>query len=258
MGDVAFQRGGIRSGVCTMAPARRRSAGQRLGGPEVSLCEHPTDAGPGNPAKRTQHSVANGSARQVIAGPAISLSDSRRIGCGRRQRGRYCRAVAYFDSQGYYEALDAERARRGLTWAGVARELNAPFAHRPDIPPISVSTITGVRGRTSLNGNIVVHTLMWLGRSPEEFIADHPVEPAALPRLKMGCLPRWDTEKLYAAIDEQLAALGLSWARAALEVGDFTPTTLKAVRKAVSFPRAMRLLAWLRRPAADFVTNEPV
>lgn len=163
-----------------------------------------------------------------------------------------------FDIGAYFGALDTERIRRGLTWAGLTRELNAPFAHRPDIHPISSSTITGMRSRGSLNGNIVVHTLMWLRRAPEEFMIDHPVEPGSLPELEVGHLRRWDTVALYETIDARRDALQLSWSKVAVEVGGFTSETLRSLRNSVGFPRVMRVLGWLRRPAAEFVLNLPV
>jgi hypothetical protein len=86
----------------------------------------------------------------------------------------YPRKVPGFDVEMYFSALDEERDRRGLTWAALTRELNAPFAHRPDIPPIASSTLTGMRAKGGLNGNTVVHTMMWLRRAPEEFTPGHP------------------------------------------------------------------------------------
>lgn len=163
-----------------------------------------------------------------------------------------------FDIERYFAAVDQERTSRGLTWAGLTRELNAVFAHRPDIPPIASSSLTGMRSRGGLNGNIVVHTLMWMGRTPEEFTAGHPVSGAPLPSLKAGCLPRWDGAALFGALDEQRLERGLTWVALAREVGGYTPPMLKTVRTGVGFPGVMRLLAWLHRPAADFVVNVPV
>ncbi|HUS62070.1 MAG TPA: hypothetical protein VMY34_07720 [Acidimicrobiales bacterium] len=173
-----------------------------------------------------------------------------------------------FDIEQYFAAVDHERSRRGLTWAALTRELNAPFSHRPDIPPISASTLTGMRNRGGLNGNIVVHTLMWLGRTPEDFTPGHPVSGAPLPSLEPGCLPRWDGEALYAAVDAKRAELGLTWAGAARDIGVFehdgrtyplyTPAMLRTLRSIVGFPRAMDLLAWLHQAAATFVINVKV
>lgn len=164
-----------------------------------------------------------------------------------------------FDVDAYYTAIDHERQHRQLTWAGLVRELNAPFAHRPDIPPIAASTITGMRFRGGLNGNIVVHVLMWLGQTPEDFTPGHPVAGTALPPLTPGRLPRWDAEALHRAVDQRRQQHGLTWVGLATELGPFfTPATLRSVRKGVGFPHVMKLLAWLDRPAGDFVVNVAV
>jgi len=162
-----------------------------------------------------------------------------------------------FDVETYFLALNRAREERGLTWASLTRELNAPFAHRRDIPPIASSTLTGMRSKGGLNGNTVVHTLMWLGRAPEDFAPDHPVPPRVLPPLEMGCLPRWDTTALRAAVDSHRVAMGLAWKEAASQVvrqgGLYSPGSLRQLH--AGFPAVMGLLAWLMRPAADFVVN---
>lgn len=163
-----------------------------------------------------------------------------------------------FDVAAFYAALDKERQARGLSWAALTRELNAVFAHRRDIPPISASTLTGMTMKGGLAGNWVVHTLMWLGRTPEEFAPGHPVPGSPLPRLRQGSLPRWNGEALLAALDARRVERALTWAEAAREIGGYTAGTLRSVRRGVMFPMVMRLLAWLERPAADFVTNVPV
>lgn len=67
--------------------------------------------------------------------------------------------------------------------------------------------------------------------------------------------PRWDTAALHAALDDQRAARKLTWRSAAREIGEYTPAMLRNVQRGVGFPMVMRLLDWLRRPAADFVVN---
>lgn len=163
-----------------------------------------------------------------------------------------------FDVAAYNAALDTERQARGLSWAALTRELNAVFAHRRDIHPISASTLTGMTNKGGLNGNIVVHTLMWLGRTPEEFTPGHRVPGSPLPQLQQGSLPRWNGEALFAALDALRAERGLTWAGAAREIGGYTAVTLRSVQRGVGFPSVMRLLGWLERPAADFVINVPV
>jgi hypothetical protein len=165
--------------------------------------------------------------------------------------------VAGFDVHEYFLAVDAARQQRGLSWAGLTRELNAPFAHRADIPPIAASSLSGMRAKGGLNGNIVVHTLMWLGRAPEEFTQDHPVAAHPLPPLVMGYLPRWNTPELRSAIETQRRSEGLTWQQAVERVwaqgGLYSAGSLR--NTSVGFPAVMGVLAWLERPAADFVHN---
>lgn len=160
-----------------------------------------------------------------------------------------------FDVDAFFYALEQERQRRELSWAALMRELNEVFAHRTDIPPISASTLTGMRGKGGLAGNWVIHVLMWLGRTPEEFAPGHPVAGIPLPPLRTGFLPRWDAPALWKALDAQRVERGLSWTSAATEIGGCTAATLRSVRRGVGFPTVMRLLAWLGRPASDFVIN---
>lgn len=167
-------------------------------------------------------------------------------------------ALVPFDIAAYFDALDQARDRRGLTWAALTRELNDPFAHRPDIPPIATSTLTGMIKRGGLNGNTVVHTLMWMGRSPEEFTPGHPVRGVRLPTLQPRFLPRWAAADLAAAVDAQRKSQGLTWTAAAADIDGYTTNMLRNVERSLGFPQVMGLLAWLGRPAADFVVNVAV
>ena len=63
-----------------------------------------------------------------------------------------------FDPNALYEALDAQRQARGLTWADVSRETG-----------VAVATLkrTALGGRLEVDGMLaMVH---WLGRSVESF-----------------------------------------------------------------------------------------
>jgi len=57
-----------------------------------------------------------------------------------------------------YAALDAERERRGLTWAQVARECG-----------VAESTIKRTRGVGRFETDGVLAMTQWLGRSVEDF-----------------------------------------------------------------------------------------
>jgi hypothetical protein len=110
-----------------------------------------------------------------------------------------------FDLAALYTAPDEQRRARGLTWAGVTREINRPDA-RPVLHPVSVSSVTGTsRGRGG-EGNNVLLMLLWLNRTPESFVPGHPA-PAApgtlLPRPSADRHLRWDVPALHAALDAQ-------------------------------------------------------
>lgn len=78
-----------------------------------------------------------------------------------------------FDMAALHTVLDEQRLVRGLTWAGVTREINRPDA-RPVLHPISVSSVTGTRHGRGGEGNIVLQMLLWLDRTPESFVPNHP------------------------------------------------------------------------------------
>lgn len=69
-----------------------------------------------------------------------------------------------FDAAALYDALDAERTRRGATWAQIAREMG-----------VSPSTVTRTRlgGRMEVDGMLAM--VGWLGMSVETFVIDDQV-----------------------------------------------------------------------------------
>jgi hypothetical protein len=143
----------------------------------------------------------------------------------------------------------------------LAAVLSEPFSHRPDIPPINASTLRGIRTRTTLNGNIVMTVLRWLGRSPESFVGGCTISDsgARIPDAGPGHLLRWDLVRLDDAIERRQAELGTSRTDVARELG-VSPGLLTGLctRHTVGFPWVMRLVVWLGQPAASFVDDVPV
>ena len=68
-----------------------------------------------------------------------------------------------FDAHALYEALDAQRAVRGLIWADVARETG-----------VAVATLKRAAegGRVEVDGMLAM--VAWLGRSVESFTRETP------------------------------------------------------------------------------------
>jgi hypothetical protein len=163
--------------------------------------------------------------------------------------------VSYaFDLRAVYDAMDARRRARQLTWAAVGDEVNRLRTWRR---PIAVSTITGLRDKPSGEGDGILQMLMWLRRTPESFVrgmADPKSDRFVSPNLAKGQILRWDTGALHGALNAQRLARGLSWPDVARELPGFTPGMLTTLAKGgrIGFPRVMRLVAWLGQPAARF------
>src|SRR5262249_15541711 len=107
-----------------------------------------------------------------------------------------------FDSQALFDAVDAQRRQRGMTWAELSQELN-----------ISTSTIKSMTKRSwgiELDG--VIGLARWVGRTVESFAGGDggpPPEPNTSGR--SGRFLRFNTEKLYAALNEERERRGISW-----------------------------------------------
>ena len=155
-----------------------------------------------------------------------------------------------------YAALDAQRQARGMSWQQVVREINALFASVPE-RPISPSTLTGLRKRGAIEGDGVLQMLRWLNRAPESFVPGHQeaaAEAATLPEVGPDKILRFDTGKLYSALDAQRKERGMSWQQVASEIGGFSAAGLTRLSKGgrTGFPEVMRITRWLGRPAACF------
>jgi len=161
---------------------------------------------------------------------------------------------ADFDVDALYEALDAERLARGLSWAQLAREVSAQFG-RTGLSQIAGSTLSGMRGRRFVEGDGVLQALRWLNRTPESFVPGHPpASDEALPHVGTDRILRFDAIAIYNALDAQRTARGLTWPQVADEIGGVAPGGLRRLAKGgrVGFPEVMRIFRWLGRPAASF------
>ena len=162
---------------------------------------------------------------------------------------------ADFDLFALYEAVDKRRRERNLTWASVAEEVNR---FRTTRRPIATSTITGLRTKPVGEGDSILQVLLWLGRTPESFVSDNPdadSERFRLPILTTGRILRWDTHALYLALNTQRLERQLTWLGVARELRGFTPGMLTNLSKGgrIGFPRVMRLVGWLGKPAVTFM-----
>jgi hypothetical protein len=163
---------------------------------------------------------------------------------------------ADFDIAALYDALDAQRMARGLSWQAAVGEINSGFAGTP-ARPVSASTVTGMRGRANIEGDGVLQMLLWLGRTPESFVpgnAGAVGDPFVLPGVDARHILRFDAKAIHAALDAQRSERGMTWAQVADEIGGVQPAGLTrlAAGGRVAFPHVMRVFRWLDRPAASF------
>ena len=160
-----------------------------------------------------------------------------------------------FDLRALYDALDEQRRSRDLTWSGLTQQVNR---YRTTLRPIAQSSITNLKDTPDGEGDGILQMLLWLGRAPESFMFDVPdadLPRYRLPELTNGQILRWDTKALFAALDEQRRELGMTWAAVARDLRGFTPGMLTNLAKGprIGFPRVMRLVRWLDRPAVTFM-----
>jgi hypothetical protein len=168
--------------------------------------------------------------------------------------GQVSNAGSDFDVNALYDALDAQRNERGISWTQLTRELNDLFRDVKLARPIATSTVTGMRDKGGLNGNGVIQMLIWLKRTPESFCPGWPVKGKLFPVVPADRIVRWYGPKIYEALDTQREERGLSWKQVAEEIGWQTPASLKRLQTSfgIGFPYGMRMFRWLGKPAADF------
>ena len=160
--------------------------------------------------------------------------------------------MADFDIAALYDALDAQRQARGLTWTQTARALS-PTSRDPAVPSISASTLTGMRNRGAVEGDGVLQMLRWLGRAPESFMPG-ATATASLPPSRPDQILRFDTTAIYAALEKRRVERGLTWKQVADQLQGFSVASLKRLSEGgrTAFPHVARIALWLDVPVASF------
>lgn len=167
--------------------------------------------------------------------------------------------VPVFDFAAFFTAVDTERRNRGLGWYDVADDLwqqsEKLNAEREDHPLCGGAVgRMGDRGATSCQ--YALFMLRWLGRPPEDFLAEPPrhIGDTALPEAGPDRRLRFDLSQLHQALNERRNAFGLTWAQLGQQLG-CTPSRLTNLRGAriADLELTMRVTQWLGRPAAEFI-----
>ena len=82
----------------------------------------------------------------------------------------------------------------------------------------------------------------------------HSLGLSAMPPVVRHQILRFDTRKLFAALDARRSERSMTWARVAEEVGGVSAASLTRLSKGgrTFFPDVVRITAWLGRPVSDF------
>ena len=143
--------------------------------------------------------------------------------------------TADFDLKALYTAIDDQRENRGMTWAGVTKEIG-----------ISTSTIKGTKERTNVEGDGVIRMLSWLDRAPESFVPGYSGKFEPLVPASGNKVLRWDTAAIHDAVNRKREATKQTWSEVAEQVG-MAPQQLKHMAKGgrTGIRTVMRIAAWL-------------
>lgn len=145
-----------------------------------------------------------------------------------------------FDSGALFEALDALRRERGVSWQRLAGEAGVA-------PATLMRTRTG--GRMEADGVLAMVRLT--GRAPESFAPGSP--PSSQP-LRPG---RLNTQALYEALDAERVRRGLTWPEVMRELGAPAQAHLRLRRGSrVGVDLMLACTSWLGRYVNDFVDPE--
>jgi hypothetical protein len=169
-------------------------------------------------------------------------------------------ALAVFDCDALYVALDAKRRSRELGWYELADELWEQSAElnvaREGDHPLCGGAVSRLQQRGATSCQYVLFMLRWLNRAPEDFLRGPvvDVEDCKLPPVGPDCRLRWTLIEVHEALNEQRRAHQLTWAELGQNL-DCTLNRLTNLRTArfADMDLVMRVTQWLRRPAAEFI-----
>ena len=156
-----------------------------------------------------------------------------------------------FDVGALHRALDDERQAQAMTWAGVSRAISTRPTGR-----VSASTITGIRGKRSVEADGVLQMLRWLDRTPESFCgARDEALSAHLGAIPSGMTLRFDAKAIHAAVDAKRTPAGATWENVAREIGGCSASSLTKMAKGgrVAFPQVMRVIRWTGEHSTGFM-----
>jgi hypothetical protein len=151
-----------------------------------------------------------------------------------------------FDYRALWEALETERAARGLSKKAMV----------DDIAWLSAGVIKRLEQGQATSCQHVTGLLRWLGRSPESFLPGVDDKPDyALPDVGPFAI-RWSMPLLWDAVDAHRERNGMSWDEVEAEFDwNGMRTFGRDITYGIPMDLAMRVTRWLEQPAATFMVR---
>jgi hypothetical protein len=155
-----------------------------------------------------------------------------------------------FDVIALWEAVDAQRGSRGMSWGQVTRVLGW----------MSQSTIERMGQRGTATCNHVLPMIQWVGRTPESFTVDPKGavhEPLPDPHGPWRWW--WAHHDLASAVDARRQHRGITWKQVAEDMGVEVAAVqrLTKVKYGPAIGLAMIAARWVQRSATSFMTETP-
>lgn len=150
------------------------------------------------------------------------------------------------DGSALFRAIDEERRQRGCSRADVARQTG-----------VSASTLQRIQWNGPMETDGVVSAVRWLRRPLEDFIRG--AEETSRKHRDIA-QHRFSCKALFAALDMQRQARGMSWTAVASELGGFSPGMLTRLAKGgrIGAHVMVPAVGWLGRTVASFCTDAAV
>ena len=156
-----------------------------------------------------------------------------------------------FDVIALWEAVDAQRSARNMTWGQVTSTLAW----------MSKSTIERMRERGTATCNHVLPMIQWVGRTPESFTVDPDGAVHELLPDPEGGRWRWwwRHHDLASEVDAQRQERDMTWKQVADELGVKVAAIqgLTKLRYGPSIGLAMISARWIQRSATSFLSETP-
>jgi hypothetical protein len=164
----------------------------------------------------------------------------------------------FFDTAALWAAMVEKRHALSMSWRQAVDDMNSRssvlderlgFKH-----PLAVSTVGRLENGPPITCQHALAYLKWIDATPESFMVPSGAGGVRLPDVGPDRRLRWDIPAVDIALRRAKTERKMTWAEIAAEVGS-QPGPLSGLarsRYGIEMTLAMRICAWLDRPASSF------